>query len=76
MTTYTPQDLKHEMRQNLQFLREFARRAMVEGDTSLSALEDVKEAIVDEVWKAGAALGLTERDLVVLLYKGVLPQCY
>jgi hypothetical protein len=76
MTTYTPPDPKHSMRQNLTFLREYARRVILEGDESLTALEDVKEALIEEVWRAGESFRLTERDVVILLYKGVLPQCY
>ena len=76
MTTYTPPDPKHSMRQNLTFLREYARRIILEKDESLTALEDVKEALIEEVWKAGESFQLTERDVAILLYKGVLPECY
>ena len=73
MAAHKPPDPRHEMHQNLLFLREYAKKVLVEGDQSLTALEDVKEAIVEEVWKAGESYRLTERDLVMLLYKGVLP---
>jgi hypothetical protein len=76
MTTVSPPDPKKVMQQNLAFLREYARRAVVGEDDSLSALEDIKEALIQEVWKTGQSFKLTERDLVVLLYKGVLPECY
>jgi hypothetical protein len=76
MTTYTPPDPKHAMRQNLRFLREYAKRVILEKDESLTALEDVKEALIEEVWRAGESFQLTERDVAILLYKGVLPQCY
>ncbi len=76
MTTLTPPDPKKSMRQNLTFLREYAKRVIVEGDDSLTPLEDVKDALVGEIWKAGKTFQLTERDLVTLLYKGVLPECY
>lgn len=76
MATYTPPDPKHSMRQNLKFLREYAKKVLLEGDDSLTALEDVKEALIAEVWRAGQSFRLTERDVVVLLYKGVLPECY
>jgi hypothetical protein len=74
MATYTPPDPRHEMQQNLLFLREYAKRSIVEEDPSLAVLADVKEAIIDEVWQTRESLKLTERDLVVLLLKGVLPQ--
>jgi hypothetical protein len=76
MATYTPPDPKHSMRQNLMFLREYAKRVILEGDDSLTALEDVKEALIEEVWRAGKSFHLTERDVMILLYKGVLPECY
>jgi hypothetical protein len=76
MTTYTPPDPKHPMRQNLTFLREYVRRVILEKDESLTALGDVKEALIEEVWKAGESFQLTERDVAILLYKGVLPECY
>jgi hypothetical protein len=76
MTTVSPPDPKKVMQQNLAFLREYARRAVVGEDDCLSALEDIKEALIQEVWKTGQSFKLTERDLVVLLYKGVLPECY
>lgn len=76
MTTLTPPDPKKVMQQNLAFLREYARRAIVGEDDSLNALEDIKEALIQEVWNTGQSFKLTERDLVVLLYKGVLPECY
>ena len=76
MVTYTPPDPKHAMQQNLLFLREYAKKVILEGDESLTALEDVKEALIKEVWRVGESFQLTERDVAVLLYKGVLPQCY
>jgi hypothetical protein len=75
MTTLTPPDPRKSMRQNLTFLREYAKRAIVEGDDSLTPLEDVKDALVQEVWKTGKSFNLTDRDVAMLLYKGVLPEC-
>jgi hypothetical protein len=59
------------MRQNLIFLREYAKRVIVDGDESVTALEDVKEALIEEVWRVGKSYQLTERDMTVLLYKVV-----
>ncbi len=76
MTTLTPPDPKKALRQNLTFLREYAKRVIVAGDDSLTPLEDIKDALIQEVWKSGETFGLTQRDLVLLLYKGILPECY
>ena len=76
MSTLTPPDPKKAMRQNLTFLREYAKRVIVDGDDSLTPLEDVKDALVQEIWKSGENFNLTKRDVVMLLYKGVLPECY
>ncbi len=76
MTTLTPPDPKKAMQQNLTFLREYAKRVIVEGDSSLTPLEDVKDALIQEVWKTGDTFNLTKRDVVILMYKGVLPECY
>ena len=74
MATMISVDPKKVMRQNLAFLREYASRAILEGDTSLAPLEDVKDSMLRELWASGSAFCLTERDLAVLLYRGVLPQ--
>lgn len=76
MSTVTPPDPKKAMRQNLTFLREYAKRVIVNGDESLTSLEDVKDALVQEIWKSGESFNLTKRDVVMLMYKGVLPECY
>ncbi|HEU0022604.1 MAG TPA: hypothetical protein VFR55_13165 [Dehalococcoidia bacterium] len=76
MTTFTPPDPRKSLRQNLTFLREYAKRVIVEGDDSLTPLEDVKDALVQEVWKTGKSFNLTDRDVAMLLYKGVLPECF
>lgn len=74
MTTLTSADPKKAMHQNLVFLREYARRVIVEGDDSLSLLEDVKTALIDDMWEASKAFNLSERDMAVLLFKGLFPQ--
>ena len=76
MTTLTPPDPKKSLLQNLTFLREYAKRVIVEGDSSLTPLEDVKDALVQEVWRTGDTFKLTKRDVVILMYKGVLPECH
>jgi hypothetical protein len=62
------------MRENLKFLREYARRLLVEEDDSLVPIEDFKDVLTKEYLKVGASLGLTKRDLTVLLYKNILGQ--
>ena len=73
MPTLVQADPKQALRDNMVFLREYAKRVIVEKDESLTPLGDVKTALVQDVWKAGRSYGLTERDLVVLIYQGVFP---
>jgi hypothetical protein len=75
MTALTTPDPSQSLRQNLNFLREYAKRVIVDGDDSLTPLEDVKDALVQEVWKTGKSFKLTDRDVAMLLYKGILPEC-
>ena len=65
---------KQALRDNMVFLREYAKRVIVEKDETLTPLGDVKTALVQDVWNAGKSVGLTERDLVVLIYQGVFPE--
>ena len=74
MATMITADPKKVMRQNLAFLREYASRVILNDDTSLSPLENVKDSLIQEFWASGSAFRLTERDLAVLLYRGLLPQ--
>ena len=76
MTPLTPPAPQQYMLQNLTFLREYAKRVIVEGDSSLTPLEDVKDALIQEVWRTGDTFKLTKRDVVILMYKGVLPECH
>ena len=71
MPTLIQADPRQSLRDNMVFLREYAKRVIVEKDESLTPLGDVKTALVQDVWNAGRAYGLTERDLVVLIYQGV-----
>jgi hypothetical protein len=64
------------LRQNIQFLREYAKRLVVEGDERLISLEGVKDGLMKEVREASRIYNLTERDVAILIYKGVLPRCY
>jgi len=73
MPTLVQADPKQALRDNMVFLREYAKRVIVEKDESLAPLGDVKTALVRDVWNAGRSYGLTERDLVVLIYQGVFP---
>lgn len=73
MSTLASADPKKALRQNLAFLREYASRVILEGDTTLSPLEDVKDSLIREFWTSGQEFNLTERDLAVLLYRGLLP---
>ena len=64
-------DPRQALRDNMAFLREYAKRVIVDQDESLTPLGDVKTALIQDVWNAGRSFGLTERDLVVLIYQGV-----
>ncbi len=72
MTTLIQIDPKQSLRDSLVFLKEYARRVIIEKDESLTPLGDVKTALVQEVWRAGESFGLTERDVVKLVYQDVL----
>jgi len=76
MTTLTPPDPRKAMRQNLPFLRAYAKRVVLEGDDSLTPLDDVKDALVQEVRKNGKSFNLADRTVAMLTYKGVFPECY
>ena len=71
MPTLVQTDPKLALRDNMVFLREYAKRVIVEKDESLTPLGDVKTALIQDVWNPGRSFGLTERDLVVLIYQGV-----
>jgi hypothetical protein len=71
MITLAPLDPKEIIQQNLTFLRAYARRVIVEGDDRLTPIEDVKQALAEEYMKLGRSYRLTDRDLAVLLFRGV-----
>jgi hypothetical protein len=65
------------MRENLEFLREYARRVLVDDDDTLTAIEDFKDALMDEYLSVGRDFQLTDRDLVVLIFRDLpLPSYY
>lgn len=74
MATPNPPDPKRVMDLNLQFLRQYAKRVMVEGEDTPTALDDVTAELLEEVWNAAETFRLTPRDVVILLYKGILPE--
>ena len=65
-------DPKEVIRDNLKFLREYARRLLIEEDDSLVSLEDFKDVLMEEFLVIGKSLRLTERDMTVLLFRGIL----
>ena len=65
-------DPKEVIRDNLKFLREYARRLLIEEDDSLVSLEDFKDVLMEEFLVIGESLRLTERDMTVLLFRGIL----
>ncbi len=74
MPTLIQANPEQALRDNMVFLREYAKRVIVEKDEGLGLLGDVKSALVQDVWNAGQSYGLTERDMVVLIYQNVFPK--
>ena len=68
-------DPKEVIRDNLKFLREYARRLLLEEDDSLVPIEDFKDVLMKEFLVIGESLKLTERDMAVLLFRGILDKC-
>ena len=67
-------DPREVIRENLKFLREYAKRLLAENDDSLVPIEDFKEVLMKEYLAVGASMGLTERDLMVLMFRNILEQ--
>ncbi|HEX9722219.1 MAG TPA: hypothetical protein VGA53_03055 [Candidatus Paceibacterota bacterium] len=67
-------DPKQTFRENLNLLRDYAYKLLVEEDKTVTSLEEFKEECGKEFLELGLAFGLTYRDLMVLLFKGILDQ--
>ena len=67
----TPREILQE---NLVFLREYAKLLLVEEDESLTPIEDFKDVLMQEFLAMGTYLQLTERDMMVLVFKDILDQ--
>ncbi|HLF05148.1 MAG TPA: hypothetical protein VI855_08025 [Dehalococcoidia bacterium] len=74
MTMLAPMDPKEVIRQNLTFLRAYARRVIVEGDDALTPIEDVKDVLAQEFVTLGRSFQLTDRDLALLIFHGIWEQ--
>ena len=61
--------------ENLKFPREYARSLLVENYDSLVPIEDFKDVLMTEYLAVGGTLGLTERDLMMLVFENILDQC-
>jgi hypothetical protein len=68
-------DPKDVIRENLKFLREYARRLLLEEDDGLTVIEDFKDVLMHEFLAVGKPLKLTERDMMLLLFRGILHKC-
>jgi hypothetical protein len=68
-------DPKEVIRDNLKFLREYARRLLIEEDDSLLPIQDFKDVLMKEFLVVGKSLKLTERDMAMLLFRGILDKC-
>ena len=66
-----PQEI---MQENLVFLREYARLLLIEEDETLTPVEDFKDVLMQEFMAMGTYLKLTERDMMLLLFKDILSQ--
>ena len=67
----TPREILQE---NLVFLREYAKLLLVEEDESLTPIEDFKDVLMQEFLAMGTYLQLTERDMMMLVFKDILDQ--
>ena len=65
----SPQDITQE---NLVFLREYARLLLIEEDETLTPVEDFKDVLMQEFLAMGTYLKLTERDMMLLIFKDIL----
>ena len=63
---------KEVVRENLKFLREYARRLLVDDDDSLVSIADFKDILMEEYLAVGKTLGLTGRDMMVMLFRDIL----
>lgn len=64
----SPKDI---MRENLEFLKKYARRSLLDKDDTLILFEDIKEVRMQAFLAAGKSLDLTDRDLIVLLFESM-----
>lgn len=67
----SPQEI---MQENLVFLREYARLLLIEEDETLTPVEDFKDVLMQEFMAMGTYLKLTERDMMLLIFKDILNQ--
>ena len=65
----SPQEI---MQENLVFLREYARLLLIEEDETLTPVEDFKDVLMQEILAMGTYLKLTERDMLLLIFKDIL----
>ncbi len=63
---------KEIMQENLVFLREYARLLLIEEDEPLTPVEDFKDVLMQEFMAMGTYLKLTERDMMLLIFKDIL----
>ncbi len=68
-------DPKEILRRSLESLRACATSAAIARESAIAPITDPKDALMQEFLETGRSIGLTERDLVVLLYKGIWDPC-
>ena len=51
-------------------MREYARLLLIEEDETMTPVEDFKDVLMQEYLAMGTYLKLTERDMMLLIFKG------
>ena len=55
----------------LKFPREYTRLLLVEDDDSMVLIKDFEDVLMKKYLAVGDTLGLTERDLIILVFKNI-----
>lgn len=68
------EDHKAQLRRQVTVLREYAKWCLLRGYVFPPSRESHRRELIREFFQAGAKVQLTERDMVLLLFRGLL--CY
>ena len=61
------------MSEHLKTLRKYAKRAVHQGDVLTFSEEEDRADQMRDFWAIGTSFGLAEKELVALLYHGLIP---